>query len=182
VTKAPCGRAGTGRPRSPPLLGARLGCWLGPSPNAQQCFSLPRSGHTFWARPFSDVSLPLGSGAPLSSEPGTLGDRLVTTREVAESSASRPRRSFAAGAPGELPGYRLASNVLRFRESEVRDWLEVHRDGPRVAGGNRPEAVGGTSTRLDARSTSSGSTWGRNEALRKDGCEQEARTAHGSRA
>jgi hypothetical protein len=31
--------------------------------------------------------------------------------------------------------------VVRFRETEVDEWLEMHRAGARVAGGNRPEPV-----------------------------------------
>ena len=57
-------------------------------------------------------------------------DRLLTTREVAaflgmssESVLRRYRR-------GELPGYRLASNVLRFGESELEAWLEGTRVDP----------------------------------------------------
>ena len=68
-------------------------------------------------------------------------DRLLTTREVAAFLGVSPETVLRRWRRDELPGYRLASNVLRFRESEVRDWLEMHRAGPRVAGGNRPEAV-----------------------------------------
>ena len=31
---------------------------------------------------------------------------------------------------GELPGFRLSSKVLRFRESEILAWLEQRREGP----------------------------------------------------
>lgn len=31
---------------------------------------------------------------------------------------------------GELPGFRLSSRVLRFRESEILEWLEQRRCGP----------------------------------------------------
>lgn len=51
----------------------------------------------------------------------------MTTREVAAflglSSETVLRRYRA----GELPGYRLASNVLRFRESEIEEWLSGTR-------------------------------------------------------
>ena len=53
-----------------------------------------------------------------------MSDRLLTTREVAAflglSSETVLRRYRA----GELPGIRLGSNVLRFRESELEAWLE----------------------------------------------------------
>ncbi len=49
--------------------------------------------------------------------------RLLTTREVADrlglSSATVLRRWRA----GELPGYRLGSNVLRFDEGDIESWL-----------------------------------------------------------
>ena len=67
-------------------------------------------------------------------EPGirATADRLLTAREVADllglSIASVLRRWRS----GELPGFRLSTNCLRFRESEIAAWLEAHR-GP--AGG-----------------------------------------------
>jgi excisionase family DNA binding protein len=60
-------------------------------------------------------------------------DRLLTARQVADllgvSVASVLRRWRA----GELPGFRLSTNCLRFRESEIAGWLEARR-GP--AGGS----------------------------------------------
>ena len=54
------------------------------------------------------------------------GQPLMTTREVATmlglSSATVLRRWRA----GELPGYRLASNVLRFDAAELDRWLTAH--------------------------------------------------------
>jgi excisionase family DNA binding protein len=73
------------------------------------------------------VALPLSLGAPLSSEPGTLADRLLTTREVAAFLGVSPETVLRRWRAGELPGYRLASNVLRFRESELDAWLEGTR-------------------------------------------------------
>lgn len=56
-------------------------------------------------------------------------DHLLTAREVAAllhlSTPSVLRRWRA----GELPGFRLSSNVLRFRGSEIDAYLEAHR-GP----------------------------------------------------
>jgi excisionase family DNA binding protein len=53
--------------------------------------------------------------------------RLLTTREVAEalgvSSATVLRRWRA----GDLPGFRIASNCLRFDEAEIGDWLQERR-------------------------------------------------------
>jgi hypothetical protein len=39
-------------------------------------------------------------------------------------SASVRRQCFDATDPAELVGIRLASNVLRFRASEIESWLE----------------------------------------------------------
>lgn len=54
-------------------------------------------------------------------------ESLLTTRQVAErlnlSAASVLRRYRA----GELPGFRLATNVLRFRGTDIDEWLEAHR-------------------------------------------------------
>jgi excisionase family DNA binding protein len=63
----------------------------------------------------------------LSSEPGTLADRLLTTREVAAFLGVSPETVLRRWRAGKLPGYRLASNVLRFRESEIEEWLEGTR-------------------------------------------------------
>jgi predicted DNA-binding transcriptional regulator AlpA len=54
-------------------------------------------------------------------------DPLLTARDVAGllglSIASVLRRWRA----GELPGFRLSSNVLRFRRSDIDAWLNAHR-------------------------------------------------------
>jgi excisionase family DNA binding protein len=63
----------------------------------------------------------------LSSEPGTFGDRLLTTREVAGFLGLSPETVLRRWRSGELPGYRLASNVLRFREAEIEEWLQGKR-------------------------------------------------------
>lgn len=42
---------------------------------------------------------------------------------------------------GELPGYRLSSRAVRFRESEIERWLEERRGGPEVHAGVKIEAV-----------------------------------------
>jgi len=53
--------------------------------------------------------------------------RLLTTREVADalgvSSATVLRRWRA----GELPGFRIASNCLRFDQTEINGWLQERR-------------------------------------------------------
>ena len=66
-----------------------------------------------------------------------MSERLLTTREVAEFLGLSPETVLRRYRAGELPGYRLASNVLRFRESEVEAWLEAQRVvGPRLPVGS----------------------------------------------
>lgn len=72
----------------------------------------------------------------MGSRPGAFADRLLTTREVADLLALSPETVLRRWRAGELPGYRLASNVLRFRASEVEAWLEAQRPARR-----QPEAV-----------------------------------------
>jgi excisionase family DNA binding protein len=56
-----------------------------------------------------------------------MSERLLTTREVATFLGVSPETVLRRWRAGELPGYRLASNVLRFRESEIEEWLEGTR-------------------------------------------------------
>jgi excisionase family DNA binding protein len=51
---------------------------------------------------------------------------LLTTREVAELLAVSPATVLRKWRAGELSGYRLASNVLRFSAAELDEWLEQH--------------------------------------------------------
>ena len=65
-------------------------------------------------------------------------ERMLTAAELAE------LLGFAAGTVvdwferGDLPGYRIGGR-LRFKESEVAEWLEQRRQGGAVA--IRPETV-----------------------------------------
>jgi excisionase family DNA binding protein len=65
--------------------------------------------------------------------------RLLTTRQVADFLSVSPETVLRRWRAGDLPGYRLASNVLRFREAEIEAWLEGRRpERPLVS---RPEKV-----------------------------------------
>jgi excisionase family DNA binding protein len=72
--------------------------------------------------------------------------RLLTTREVADRLALSPATVLRRWRAGELPGFRLASNVLRFDADELDAWLSDRRGGayPRVPkrhrGGAQDEA------------------------------------------
>ena len=59
-------------------------------------------------------------------------DRLLTTGEVGEMLGLSSEAVLRRWRAGELPGFRLSSKVLRFRESEVIAWLEARRVGPRL--------------------------------------------------
>jgi excisionase family DNA binding protein len=59
---------------------------------------------------------------------------LLTTRQVAELLAVSPATVLRRWRAGEIPGYRLGSNVLRFDADEVQAWLEARREGPSGGG------------------------------------------------
>ena len=50
-------------------------------------------------------------------------ERLLTTREVAAFPGMSPESVLLRYRGGELPGNRLSSNVLRFRESKLATWV-----------------------------------------------------------
>jgi excisionase family DNA binding protein len=52
---------------------------------------------------------------------------LLTTRQVAELLAVSPATVLRRWRAGELPGFRLASNSLRFSADEVAAWLAARR-------------------------------------------------------
>ena len=56
-----------------------------------------------------------------------MSDPLLTTRQVAEYLGLSLETVLRRYRAGDLPGYRLASNVLRFRESDVDAYLEARR-------------------------------------------------------
>lgn len=58
-------------------------------------------------------------------------EQLFTAREVAEMLAMSPESVLRRWRAGELPGFRLAPNVLRFRAADIDAWLEGRRvNGP----------------------------------------------------
>ena len=54
-------------------------------------------------------------------------DRLLTAREVGELVGLSTETILRRWRSGEIPGFRLASNVLRFDGAEVEAWLESCR-------------------------------------------------------
>lgn len=55
-------------------------------------------------------------------------ERLIDAKELAAVLGVRPQWVYARVDAGELPGYRLG-HYLRFRLSEVEDWLARQRVG-----------------------------------------------------
>jgi excisionase family DNA binding protein len=49
----------------------------------------------------------------------------LTARQVADMLALSPASVLRRWRGGELPGYRLGSNVLRFKRSELDEWLDA---------------------------------------------------------
>ena len=60
-------------------------------------------------------------------EVAVTGDRLLTAREVAEWLGVSPETVLRMHRRGDLPGFRLGSNVLRFSERDIEAWLEARR-------------------------------------------------------
>ena len=54
-------------------------------------------------------------------------ERLLTTRQVADLLSLSPETILRRYRDGSLPGYRLVSNVLRFRETDVEAFLAARR-------------------------------------------------------
>jgi excisionase family DNA binding protein len=75
-------------------------------------------------------------------------DRLLKTSEVAALLGLSSEAVLRRWRRGELPGFRLSSKALRFRESEVNAWLESRRHLPRS---KAPEAQRFVGVERDAR-------------------------------
>jgi excisionase family DNA binding protein len=58
-----------------------------------------------------------------------MSEYLLTTRQVAEMLGLSNEAVLRRWRAGELPGFRLSTKVLRFRESEILAWLESCRTG-----------------------------------------------------
>ena len=82
--------------------------------------------------------------------------RLLTTREGAERLGLSPATILRRWRAGELPGFRIAANCLRFDEAEITEWLHAQRgcyygakhvprvgSGARAAGPNFAEETDG---------------------------------------
>ncbi len=63
---------------------------------------------------------------------------LLTTRQVADRLGLSPETVLRRWRAGELPGFRLGSNVLRFSEVELDAWLEARRGDSTNGGTVKP--------------------------------------------
>jgi excisionase family DNA binding protein len=68
-----------------------------------------------------------------------LTEGFVTAAELAEVLGVETTWVVKKWQAGELPGFRLSYNVVRFRLSEVEAWVEERRRGPSV----RPSGLAG---------------------------------------
>lgn len=59
-------------------------------------------------------------------------DRLLTAREVGELLGLSTESVLRRWRAGEIPGFRLASNVLRFSREDIDRWLEGCRTQQRA--------------------------------------------------
>jgi excisionase family DNA binding protein len=59
-------------------------------------------------------------------------DRLLRAREVAELVGLSTSTVLDWWQAGKLPGFRLSSRAVRFRESEILEWIEARRQRPEV--------------------------------------------------
>jgi excisionase family DNA binding protein len=64
-------------------------------------------------------------------------DRLLTTREVADRLGMSTETVLRKWRARVIPGFRLESNVLRFSETEIEEWLRSKHS----SGGNGPRGV-----------------------------------------
>jgi excisionase family DNA binding protein len=59
-----------------------------------------------------------------------VAERLLTASELAQVLGMSAATVIDWAAAGRVPSFKLG-HAVRFRESEVLDWLEQHRRGPR---------------------------------------------------
>ncbi len=64
---------------------------------------------------------------PLDIRPNLSAERLLTTQAVADWLGISSEAVLRLWRAGDLPGFRLSTRVLRFRESELMEWLEERR-------------------------------------------------------
>jgi excisionase family DNA binding protein len=72
-----------------------------------------------------------------------VSDRLLRAREVAELLGLSTATVLDWFESGRLPGFKLSSRAVRFRESEVLTWLEERRVAPRDVVGVTCDRPGG---------------------------------------
>ena len=112
---------------------------LGPLPYPSPAAPLVGLEATRRAQAFAPVQ---GPDRPGRSMWGSLvSDRLLPTRELATFLGLSPETVLRRWRSGELPGYRLGSNVLRVQASEIDVWLEECARPERAIGPRRNEGA-----------------------------------------
>jgi excisionase family DNA binding protein len=64
-----------------------------------------------------------------------VSERLLTTLQVSELLGFCPETVLRWNRRGDLPGYRMPGGELRYRESEIEQWLEARATGADTRGG-----------------------------------------------
>ena len=64
-----------------------------------------------------------------ASEGGVVNEKLMTARELGEYLGLSPATVLRRWRAGEIPGFTLASNVVRFDRNELDRWLASRRRG-----------------------------------------------------
>jgi excisionase family DNA binding protein len=67
--------------------------------------------------------------------------RMLRTREVADQLGLAKETVLAWVRKGDLPAFRLPSGELRFRETELEDWLEARATSRRGVSPATPQAT-----------------------------------------
>jgi predicted DNA-binding transcriptional regulator AlpA len=66
---------------------------------------------------------------------------LLTARQLGELLGLSPTSVLRRWRAGEIPGFLLSSNVVRFDRDEIDRWLATRRRQPDTATSNRPHTV-----------------------------------------
>jgi excisionase family DNA binding protein len=69
------------------------------------------------------------------------GERLLSAREVADLLGLSTATVLDWFESDRIPGFKLGGRAVRFRQSEISEWLEEQRRGPVPAGGRGPTGV-----------------------------------------
>jgi predicted DNA-binding transcriptional regulator AlpA len=74
---------------------------------------------------------------------GALMERLLTARDLADELGLSADWILDEWQAGRLPGLRLSARMIRFRVSDIEEWLTSKQEGPKIppVGGRELRAV-----------------------------------------